>query len=67
MESLLDAGVSIQKMEEEFLDLQKWKETLNANSISTHKNKTKHIHSHQVFCGAWRSQETFQSGTVSVR
>ncbi|KAK2516077.1 Igfbp1 [Columba guinea] len=49
MESLLDAGVSIQKMEELFLYLQIWKETLNANSISARKNKTKHIHSHQVF------------------
>lgn len=67
MESPLDAGVSIQKMEEEFLDLQKWKETLNANSISAHKNKTKHIHSHQVFYGAWCSHETFQSGAVSVK
>lgn len=67
MESLLDAGVSTQKMEEEFLDLQKWKETPNANSISTHKNKTKHINSHQVFCGAWSSQETFLSGAVSLR
>ncbi|XP_032562942.1 insulin-like growth factor-binding protein 1 isoform X1 [Chiroxiphia lanceolata] len=41
MESLLNAGVSIQKVAEEFLNLQKLKETQNANSISTHKNKTK--------------------------
>lgn len=55
MESLLDAGVFIQKMEEEFLDLQKQKETLNAKSILTYKNKTEQIHSHQVFCRAWAS------------
>lgn len=42
MENLLNAGVSIQKTVEEFLDLQKLKETQNANSISPHKNKTKH-------------------------
>lgn len=66
MESLLDAGVSIQKMEEEFLCLQIWKETPNANNISARKNKTKHIHSHQVFYRAWCSQETFQWGAVLV-
>lgn len=66
MENLLNAGVSIQKMVEEFLDLQKLKETQNANSISAHRNKTKHQgFSHQVFCGVCSSQEPFQSGAIS--
>lgn len=68
MESLLNAGVSIQKTAEEFPDLQQLKETQNANSISAHKNKTKpQGFSHQVFCGACYSQEPFQSGAISLR
>lgn len=68
METLLNAGVSIQKTAEEFLDLQKLKETQNANSISAHKNKTKpRGFSHQIFCVAYYSQEPFQSGAMSLR
>lgn len=68
MENLLNAGVSIQKTAEEFLDLQKLKETQTANSISAHKNKTRlQIFSHQVFCWASYSQEPFQSGAISLR
>lgn len=68
MENLLNAGVSIQKTAEELVDLQKLKETQNANSISTHKNKTKpQGFSHQIFCGACYSQEPFQSGAISLR
>lgn len=67
MENLLNAGVSTQKTAEEFLDLQKLKETQNANSISGHKNKTKHQgFSHQVFCGACYSQEPLQSRAISA-
>lgn len=55
MENLLNAGVSIQKMAEEFPDLQKLKETQNANSISAHKNKTEVFHT------------KFSVGTVIVR